>query len=298
VANDYPTDPLVAQVRRGATRLARRLRFERPADSLSLTKLSVLAHLHRGDAVTPGEIAAADWLQPQSLTRVLAELEADGLITRSRDAYDRRQFVLGLTADGAAVLAADMGARDRWLAEAMRGLSETERQVLYLAGKLMDRLSGPDRAHALGPGPEHGRGLERGDGHEHGRERGHDHKPEREQGSERRDGHEYGRERAHDHEPEREHGPEHEHGHGRGHDHEPGHEAEHEHGPGHEPEPGSSSADQEGGTPTPGIEPGPRPMPRRGPGPGSADQEGGVAAERRAEGEDAEFGEHHDDEAQ
>jgi DNA-binding MarR family transcriptional regulator len=156
VANDYPADPVVAQIRRGATRLARRLRFERPADSLSLTKLSVLAHLHRGDAVTPGEIAAADWLQPQSLTRVLAELEADGLITRSRDAYDRRQFVLGLTADGAAALAADMGARDRWLAEAMRGLSETERQVLYLAAKLMDRLSGPDRP--LAPGSESGFG--------------------------------------------------------------------------------------------------------------------------------------------
>jgi DNA-binding MarR family transcriptional regulator len=148
MATEYPDDPVVAQIRRGATRLSRRLRFERPADSLSLTKLSVLAHLHRGDAVTPGEIAAADWLQPQSLTRVIAELEGDGLLTRTRDAHDRRQFVLELTAEGSAVLAADMGARDRWLAEAMRGLSETERQVLYLAGKLMDRLSGFDR-----PGP-------------------------------------------------------------------------------------------------------------------------------------------------
>jgi DNA-binding MarR family transcriptional regulator len=215
VANDYSADPLVAQIRRGATRLARRLRFERPADSLSLTKLSVLAHLHRGDAVTPGEIAAADWLQPQSLTRVLAELEADGLITRSRDAYDRRQFVLDLTADGASALAADMGARDRWLAEAMRGLSETERQVLYLAGKLMDRLSGLDRL----PGSETGRSP----------------------GSERLS------------------------------------------------EPGRSSESDR--SPRPGS-PGP------GPGPGSADQEGRVADERRSEGDDAELGEHHDEQAE
>jgi DNA-binding MarR family transcriptional regulator len=142
MANEYPVDPVVAQIRRGAGRLARRLRFERPADSVSLTKLSVLAHLHRGDAVTPGEIAAADRLQPQSLTRAIAELEAGGMITRSRDARDRRQFKLELTPAGAQALAEDMGARDRWLADAMRELSETERQVLYLAGKLMDRLSG------------------------------------------------------------------------------------------------------------------------------------------------------------
>lgn len=144
MANEYPfdrPDPFVAQIRRGATRLARRLRYERPADSVSLTKLSVLAHLHRGDAVTPGEIAAAERLQPQSLTRVIAELEADGMITRSRDERDRRQSVLEITEAGARVLAEDMGARDRWLADAMRELSETERQVLYLAGRLMDRLS-------------------------------------------------------------------------------------------------------------------------------------------------------------
>jgi len=156
MATEYPVDPadpVVAQIRRGATRLARRLRFERPADALSPTKLSVLAHLHRGDAITPGEIAAADWLQPQSLTRVVAELETSGFITRRRDRHDRRQYVLELTAAGARALAEDMGARDRWLAEAMRELTETERQVLYLAGNLMDRLSGlggPGRAEKAG----------------------------------------------------------------------------------------------------------------------------------------------------
>jgi len=101
-------------------------------------------------AAPPGEIAAAERLQPQSLTRVLADLEAEGLITRERDARDRRQSVLALTAAGAQALAADMGARDRWLAEAMEELTETERQVLYLAGVLMDRISGLGRERAAG----------------------------------------------------------------------------------------------------------------------------------------------------
>lgn len=152
---DYSTPPeVVAQIRRGSSRLARRLRFERPADGLSLTKLAVLAHLHREGPATPGQIAAAERLQPQSLTRVLADLVEQGLITREQDERDRRQSVLALTPQGGRALAADMGARDDWLAQAMEELTETERQVLYLAGKLMDRMSGLGRRASPGAAPE------------------------------------------------------------------------------------------------------------------------------------------------
>jgi DNA-binding MarR family transcriptional regulator len=136
-----PSPELVAQVRRGASRLGRRLRLERPADSLSQTKLAVLAHLRRRGAATPGELAAAERLQPQSLTRVLADLEAEGMLSRRRDERDRRQYVLEITPVGMLALLQDMDERDHWLAEALRGLTETEQQVLYLAGVLMDRLS-------------------------------------------------------------------------------------------------------------------------------------------------------------
>lgn len=141
----------VAQVRRGAIRLARRLRMERPEDALAGTKIAVLAHIRRRGAATAGEIAAAERLQPQSLTRVVAELEADELITRARDERDRRQFVLELTEAGRAALAADMAARDRWLARAMEELTETEQHVLLLAGALMDRISGFDEPPLGGP---------------------------------------------------------------------------------------------------------------------------------------------------
>ena len=132
---------LVAQVRRGATRLARRLRQERPDEALSAMKILVLAYLHRWGPATPGEIASAEDLPPQSLTRALGELEAQELLTRDRDERDRRQYVLEITAAGLLVLAQDMDARDHWLAQAMTELSETERQVLRLAAVLMDSLS-------------------------------------------------------------------------------------------------------------------------------------------------------------
>ncbi|MEV0640287.1 MarR family transcriptional regulator [Streptomyces sp. NPDC050619] len=133
-----------AQIRRGVVRLNRRLRHERGDGSLSPNQLIVLGHLHRHGAATPGEIAAAERQRPQSLTRVFAELEAEGLIVRGTDSRDRRQSVLTLTAEGRRALEGDMGERDRWLAAALSSLSETERGVLELAAALMERLADAD----------------------------------------------------------------------------------------------------------------------------------------------------------
>jgi DNA-binding MarR family transcriptional regulator len=130
-----------AEIRRGAMRLARRLRTERPAGALSANKISVLAHLHRGGPATPGELAAAEHQRPQSLTRVFAELERAGLVSRSPGRADRRQSMLALTPAGTDELARDMAQRDAWLISALAGLNDVERQVLRIAGNLMDRLA-------------------------------------------------------------------------------------------------------------------------------------------------------------
>jgi DNA-binding MarR family transcriptional regulator len=102
----------------------------------------VLGHLSRNGAMTPGALAGIDRLQPQSLTRTLAGLLADGLISRQPDPADRRRALLVLTAAGQDVLRSDMRARDRWLADAMAAsLTGTECEVLRLAGDLMEQLA-------------------------------------------------------------------------------------------------------------------------------------------------------------
>jgi DNA-binding MarR family transcriptional regulator len=128
-------------VRQGSTRLARHLRTVRSAPALSTNKISVLSHLYRRGPSTPGDVAAADRQQPQSLTRVFAELERDGLVTRSSAAEDRRQSIISITEAGAALLESDVAERDAWLAGALAGLSETERQVLLLAAALMEQIA-------------------------------------------------------------------------------------------------------------------------------------------------------------
>ncbi|MEV0210337.1 MarR family transcriptional regulator [Streptomyces sp. NPDC050788] len=133
-----------ARLRRGVVRLNRRLRHERGDGSLSPNQLSVLGHLHRHGPATPGAVAAAERQRPQSLTRVFAELEAEGLIVREPGTADRRQSVLSLTAQGLGALERDMAERDDWLAGALDALSPTERGVLELAAALMERLAEAD----------------------------------------------------------------------------------------------------------------------------------------------------------
>src|SRR5580700_7639009 len=89
--------PAAVELRRGVTSLARRLRTERSPERLSLGKLSVLSHLWHYGPSTPGAVAEAERLQPQSLTRVFAELEQAGLVTRRRSPDDGRQWVLELS---------------------------------------------------------------------------------------------------------------------------------------------------------------------------------------------------------
>src|SRR5690348_581717 len=113
-------------IRRAVAALARRLRTERSANGLSLTKVSLLAHLYRKGSMTAAELAALERVQPQSLTRALAELVKGGLVGRRPDAHDRRRLLLDITGDGRALLTGDMQQRDAWLATALTALSVTE----------------------------------------------------------------------------------------------------------------------------------------------------------------------------
>jgi DNA-binding MarR family transcriptional regulator len=140
-----------ATVRRGVLTLSRRLQGERSAHGLSLTKISMLSHLARDGEQTPGELAAADRLRPQSVTRVLAELEREGYAARVRDAADGRQHRLRLTPAGLDALTEDMRQRDTWLARTMTdALSPTERELIILAAGLLERL-GSHRPEPRGP---------------------------------------------------------------------------------------------------------------------------------------------------
>jgi DNA-binding MarR family transcriptional regulator len=129
-------------LREGMARLGRRLRAERIGHGLSLSRLSLLGLLARNGPMTATALAAAERLQPQSLTRMLARLEGDGLIIRRPDEADRRQVLIDITHEGVGVLTEDTVRREAWLAKVMaERLTPTECELLRLAAGLMGRLA-------------------------------------------------------------------------------------------------------------------------------------------------------------
>jgi DNA-binding MarR family transcriptional regulator len=132
-------------LRQGTTRLARRLRIERPEPAQTALEMGILAHLSRRGPTTPGALAAAERVQPQSLTRTLASLERQFLAVRQPDDRDRRRSLLAITEAGRQAVARDMRQRDAWLARAMAvRLTRAEQELMRIAGELMDRLADAD----------------------------------------------------------------------------------------------------------------------------------------------------------
>jgi DNA-binding MarR family transcriptional regulator len=94
--------------------------------------------------MTPGHLAQVEFVQPQSLSRVLAEMAEAGLVSRTDHPDDGRQFLINATALGRRSLSEDMRSRDAWLQQAMSNVTEAERQVLGIAAGLMERMADSD----------------------------------------------------------------------------------------------------------------------------------------------------------
>jgi DNA-binding MarR family transcriptional regulator len=136
---------LATALRISVSRLARRLRAERLAKGLepglSDTQLAALASLERHSAMTPGELADHEKVQPPSMTRVIAALEELGLVVRAPHATDRRQVVLTVTDHGREVVQQSRRLREEWLAKRLRELTPQERAALRAAAPILEKLS-------------------------------------------------------------------------------------------------------------------------------------------------------------
>lgn len=135
---------LATALRISITRLARRLRAERakgPEPDLSDTQLAALSALQRLGAMTPGELADHEKVQPPSMTRVIMVLEDRGLVARTPHKTDRRQVVLNVTERGSEVVEQSRQLREAWLARRLRELSPGERAALRAAAPVLEKLS-------------------------------------------------------------------------------------------------------------------------------------------------------------
>ena len=137
---------LATALRISVSRLARRFRAERTASGLteavlSETQLAALSALEVHEAMTPGELAEHEKVQPPSMTRVIAVLEERSLVQRSAHPTDRRQVVLTVTGEGRAVVQRVRRRKDAWLARRLSELTAEERATLRAAVPILEKLS-------------------------------------------------------------------------------------------------------------------------------------------------------------
>jgi DNA-binding MarR family transcriptional regulator len=137
---------LATSLRISTSRLARRLRAQREASGLteavlSETQLAALSALDRHHAMTPGELAEHEKVQPPSMTRVIAVLMDRNLVLRSPHPTDRRQVILTATEEGRAVVQRVRRRKDAWLARRLAKLTAEERATLRAAVPILEKLS-------------------------------------------------------------------------------------------------------------------------------------------------------------
>ncbi|MFF3687673.1 MarR family winged helix-turn-helix transcriptional regulator [Streptomyces sp. NPDC002187] len=140
----HGTDADVAAVnslRSAVMRLGRRLKHQRVDESLSPTEMSVLGTLARCGSATPGELARKEHVQPPSMTRIVALLEAKGLVRLEPHPDDRRQKVVSQTEEAEAMLEKSRRKRNAWLATLAEGLDDDEWDKLRAAAPVLEKLA-------------------------------------------------------------------------------------------------------------------------------------------------------------
>jgi len=116
--------------------MARRLRQEAGA-GLSPSLTAALATIERHGPLTPSELALRERVQRPTVTRVLARLEAAGLVSRAADPADRRSSLVTVSGDGRKLLATMRTRKDAFLAERLAALTPDDRATLERAAVLL-----------------------------------------------------------------------------------------------------------------------------------------------------------------
>jgi DNA-binding MarR family transcriptional regulator len=122
--------------------MGRLLGASMPKGELSPMKLSALGILNRNGAMTASALASRLGIRPQSLSRILADMELAGLLSRTRDPHDTRGHILKVTSKAVSQMRAEGVRRDVLMRETMqRALTAVEIELLQLAAKALNKLA-------------------------------------------------------------------------------------------------------------------------------------------------------------
>jgi DNA-binding MarR family transcriptional regulator len=140
---DVSQDVIIAaeSIHSAAIHLLRRLRREDSASGLTAPRLSALSVVVFGGPLSLGALAAAEQVRPPTMTRLVAALEADGLVVREPDPRDGRGILVRATAAGRQLLEEGRTRRTSALVRQLAALDTEELATLCDAAAILERLA-------------------------------------------------------------------------------------------------------------------------------------------------------------
>jgi DNA-binding MarR family transcriptional regulator len=121
--------------------LLRSLRRTDEATGLSPARLSALSVIVFGAPLSLADLAAAEQVRPPTMSKIVAALEAEGLVKRSPNPNDGRAIRLSATAKGVRVLERGRRMRVESLAARLQELDSEEITALSNAAGTIERLA-------------------------------------------------------------------------------------------------------------------------------------------------------------
>jgi len=130
-------------------RLVRLLRQEAEGTPVGPGGVSAMVTLSRHEGgLRLGELARAEGVSKPSLTRIVNALEEAGLVGRTPDPLDGRAQRVGLTAEGAEMIASGQESRLAVLRHRIDALTAEDRQRLEAALPALEALVSRERARS------------------------------------------------------------------------------------------------------------------------------------------------------
>ena len=139
------SDELASRLHSAVLHLLRRLAREDRATGESPARLSALSVLGFSGPRPIGQLARDERVSAPTMTRLVADLEADGLVTRTADPDDRRTQRIAATARGREILVAGRARRVAALDALLVGVADEDRAALASAVTIIEQ-------HLLGGG--------------------------------------------------------------------------------------------------------------------------------------------------
>ena len=136
-----PAEEIADRLHSAAIHLLRRLRRQDDASGLPAPQLSALSVVVFGGPITLGALAAAEQVRPPTITKVVAALEAGGLVTREVQAHDKRSVRVRATAKGTKLLQEGRRRRVAALVHDLETLSSRELGTLRDAVEVIERVA-------------------------------------------------------------------------------------------------------------------------------------------------------------